>query len=34
VAAHGKLLAVDARTDRVRGLGVSLPEVSQVTIGR
>ena len=32
--AWAKLLAVDARTDRVRGLGVSLPEVSQVTIGR
>jgi len=31
---HGKLLAVDPRTDRVHGLGVSLPEISQVAIGR
>lgn len=33
VAAHGKLLAVDPRTDRVHGLGVPLPEISQVAIG-
>jgi hypothetical protein len=34
VAAQGKLVAVGGRTGQVRGLGVRLPEISQVAIGR
>jgi hypothetical protein len=33
VAARGKLVVVDARTGRVRGLGVVLPTIDQVAIG-
>lgn len=32
VTPDGKLVAVDARTKRVRGLGVALPDISQVAV--
>jgi hypothetical protein len=32
VTARGYLAAVNARTERVGGLGVSLPPVSQITV--